>query len=577
MRLAAFSLQNYRSITKAEKLNLGDLTILIGPNNEGKSNILLGLVTAIQALAALNVPSAPRSRSANSVASMERIVRSRIFGAGPRGLYDWERDFPISLQKSKPLGATVFDFDFELTPDEVSEFHNEVKSELNGILPIQLSISADNYTFKVTKRGRGGPALSKKEQSIARFVAKRLNIRSIATVRTAHSTMKLVDEMVAQELELIQHTPGFQAAIDQINALQEPILVEISNNIQTMLKTFLPEIKNVEIRTKDIYSALRSNTEIFVDDGSRTDLRMKGDGVQSLAAIALTHHVSQEAAGGRTLVLALEEPEAHLHPRAIHQVRGVIKDISNRQQVIVTTHSPLLIRPGDLSNVVIVDKHRARKARSLQDVREVLGIRLSDNLSSASLVILVEGESDVRILDAVLKRTDGLSSSMNDGQIAIEPLHGVGNLAARMSQHREQMCSVHALIDNDKAAKEAFDRAKLYGALPVDVTFAACVGRRESEMEDLVELGLYAPIIKSRYGVDLAARKFNGKKGKWSERMKEVFEASGKTWDDETQREAKRVIAEVASQNPETCFTVATREPINAFLDQIKDKLVSGI
>jgi len=77
--------------------------------------------------------------------------------------------------------------------------------------------------------------------------------------------------------------------------------------------------------------------------------------------------------------------------------------------------------------------------------------------------------------------------------------------------------------------------------------------------------------------LDLAARKFNSKKGKWSERMKEVFAASGKTWDDETQKEAKRVVVEVAIQNPGTCFVIATREPIDAFLEQIEDKLALGI
>ena len=42
MRLVSFSVTNYRSITKAYKLPIRQATILIGPNNEGKSNILRG-------------------------------------------------------------------------------------------------------------------------------------------------------------------------------------------------------------------------------------------------------------------------------------------------------------------------------------------------------------------------------------------------------------------------------------------------------------------------------------------------------------------------------------------------------
>ncbi len=50
MRLEQFSVQNFRSIEKAEKLPLGDFTVLLGPNNEGKSNILQAMVMGMQEL-----------------------------------------------------------------------------------------------------------------------------------------------------------------------------------------------------------------------------------------------------------------------------------------------------------------------------------------------------------------------------------------------------------------------------------------------------------------------------------------------------------------------------------------------
>ena len=40
MKLISFSVSNYRSITRAHKIKLHDLTILVGKNNEGKSNII---------------------------------------------------------------------------------------------------------------------------------------------------------------------------------------------------------------------------------------------------------------------------------------------------------------------------------------------------------------------------------------------------------------------------------------------------------------------------------------------------------------------------------------------------------
>jgi predicted ATPase len=50
MRLVSFSVENYRSITKARRIPLAASTVLIGPNNEGKSNILRALSVAMLTL-----------------------------------------------------------------------------------------------------------------------------------------------------------------------------------------------------------------------------------------------------------------------------------------------------------------------------------------------------------------------------------------------------------------------------------------------------------------------------------------------------------------------------------------------
>ena len=43
MEIVSFSATNYRSITKAHKVVFSSITVLIGKNNEGKSNLLRAL------------------------------------------------------------------------------------------------------------------------------------------------------------------------------------------------------------------------------------------------------------------------------------------------------------------------------------------------------------------------------------------------------------------------------------------------------------------------------------------------------------------------------------------------------
>jgi putative ATP-dependent endonuclease of the OLD family len=329
MKLASFSVQNYRSITKAYKIPLEDMTVLIGPNNEGKSNVVRALVTALQVLEAL--------------ARMPPPYRDRIVGVGRFTDYEWERDFPVRLQESKPAGESVFGLEFELSQDERKEFRSEVRSKLTGTLPIQIALGPDRAaSFKVVKKGPGGPALSKKPGLIGRFIARRLDLEYIPAVRTAGRAQQVVDDLVARALVQAEGDPAYRNALDAIAEIQAPLLAKISTTIKDTLSVFLPDVEDVavQIPQEQRSRALRS-CQIIVNDGAPTLLQNKGDGMQSLAALSLMRHASRLGAGERELVLAIEEPESHLHPRAIHQLKAVLKEISEQHQIIMTTHCPL--------------------------------------------------------------------------------------------------------------------------------------------------------------------------------------------------------------------------------------------
>lgn len=49
MKISTIQIKDYRSISEA-KLSLGEITILLGKNNEGKSNLLMAVNIAISTL-----------------------------------------------------------------------------------------------------------------------------------------------------------------------------------------------------------------------------------------------------------------------------------------------------------------------------------------------------------------------------------------------------------------------------------------------------------------------------------------------------------------------------------------------
>ena len=96
MKLVEFSVTNFRSITKAHRISLQDMTVLVGKNNEGKSNLLTALNVAMNAI-------------------LQHSQENRHYRPTyDELLYRWERDFPISLQKRKNGLESIFKLHFRL-------------------------------------------------------------------------------------------------------------------------------------------------------------------------------------------------------------------------------------------------------------------------------------------------------------------------------------------------------------------------------------------------------------------------------------------------------------------------------
>lgn len=564
MRLVSFSIAKYRSIISSEKLDLSDFTVLIGPNNEGKSNILQGLISGMKILS-----------------NMHRFPSSTLRSPRPssyltRNSYDWEEDFPKNLQSKHPGGVSVFEYQFQLTDAEILEFRSEVRSSLNGLLPIRLSVGAESFDFDVTKRGRGGPALSKKRNQIARFVSTRINPREIPAIRTAQSSTELINEMVARELEKLEDTRAYQDALEKISELQKPVLENLGSDLCDLVREFLPEVKSIRIELPDRAAALRRNSKLYVDDGSETELKSKGDGIQSLTALALTRQAGKDTAQGREIVLAIEEPEAHLHPRAIHQLKKVLSEISQTQQVVITTHSPIFVNKQSIGSNVLVEKKRAKKATAIHQIRESLGVRMSDNLTAAEVILICEGAADKKCLHALLPTlSKPLRDAIANGVLAIDTMHGGGNLSYKSASFIDQLCKVHAMVDHDAAGRDGAEVAKREGLLTTaDITYTTSPGMSDSEFEDLLDPALYVSAIKRTFNIDLSGRAFSSRKRKWSDRAKDAFVKGGQPWNDQVSQDVKTIVASLVEANPSAALKSEFRGPVDSLVVALETKLM---
>lgn len=559
MQLAVFSVTNYRSISGTNNVPLGDFAVLIGKNNEGKSNILRALAISMKILTAHGTPA--------------RIIRTR-----DTEQFLWRRDFPIALQERKRNLESKFRLEFSLDADEVEEFKETIKSNLNGTLPIEITIGKDNEpNIRVLKKGPGGAALSSKSSRIAKYIAERIDFNYIPAIRTEEQAEEVVQEMLSKELAKLETGEKYIEALKVIADLQQPVLDRIGKSIKKSLTDFLPGINSVHVVVPQTARrvALRSQCRVEIDDGSRTLLEYKGDGVKSLAVLGLLR--AKQRGVGSASIIAIEEPESHLHPGAIHSLREVILKLVSENQVVLTTHCPLFADREQISRNILIDSNSAKPARNISSVRELLGIRASDNLVNASHVLVVEGAEDVIALRALLPTlSDSINSALKQNLLVIEPLAGASNLSYKLSMLANALCTTHVLLDHDAAGRLGYEKAQEEGLLKIaDLTLVVCQGMGNSEMEDCFDVAVYADDVKEKFGVDLRSPTFRGN-SKWSDRAKVVFEKNAKPWGDRIKAQLKNTVARAVAVSPKVALNAHKRGSIDALVVSLEEKLARG-
>lgn len=559
MKLTAFTVTRFRSIKEAYKLKLGNYAVLVGPNNEGKSNLLKALVLAIEMLST-------NKRSSSS--RMQRYNDERIS-------YNWDRDYPLSLQSKK--GESNFVLEFELTSLEKTALKAKIRMQFESTLKISISIGQGNKpVVEILLRGPEKKAANSKSDVIAEFINERVKIEYIPAARTSEFVMPIIESLVSDELATLEKDPEYINAINKIEELQRPKLMRLGKEITATLKGFIPEIKKVDLVSgRRLRNISRGGAKISIDDGTVTQLDLKGDGIKSLTAISLVKHISQKALKSQNLILVIEEPEVHLHPKAIHRLSEVISELSELHQVIVTTHNPVLVQRSHVERNILVQNGTAETAESIGDIRESLGVFVSDNLICAETVLFVEGEDDKILVEAIFRDNGGICSALDAGRLIIQPMLGASKLKHNLQFYRGLLCNTIVLMDHDQAGRDGVAAAKKESLLTDRfVFFTMAKGMANSEMEDLLDQQLVKKFLADSYVVAIDDAFYNKPKAVWSDRLERYFLNAGKPYGDDAEAEIKYKLAMYAKDFKLNAFAAHNRPLIEGLIKFIEKLLL---
>lgn len=587
MRLSRVSVRKYRSIDKAADFALGDFTVLVGPNNQGKSNLLRAAVLAMEVIEGWSA--LPRSVQAGREVPIEFVLRDthrgnwrgRRGGAGKDVGYNWELDFPLFARERRgSQRSTVVNLDFELSSEEQVAFRDETGVSINQKLPLKVSLKEQTVTLTIPKQGRGPH--KEKAREIAKFLTDRVTLLYIPAVRTGATALGIAEEILASRRRQLLRSPEYAEVLKQLEQLDQTVVADVGSVVQKTLTRFIPGTESVQLEVR-AFSRVSSLEDIFINDGVLTPIAAKGDGIQSLVALALTMEWTQSTNHpDKQLIIAVEEPESHLHPGAVHELRQVLQSIAESQQVIVTTHSQALVNRRNLRQNVIVSERSAQPAKSLDALRTALGVRLSDALAAAEVVVVSEGFLDEVLLPPLLtQRESEVGEWLANGRLIIESAGSGSKIYPRVLAARTILTQPIVVLDSDPAGKKDVDRLLADGVIEqtavVQVVRPSCA---HSELEDLLIQDSYLAALEAKIGFRLKERQKRkldqGRDKAWSERLAEILTNSGVPDVEKLVKACKHEVTQAAIKAVGRGETVIRTE-CEDVLDRLVDLIRNGL
>lgn len=137
-----------------------------------------------------------------------------------------------------------------------------------------------------------------------------------------------------------------QDNVENLNKmLNEKIKKELSNkNLENAINKF-KEISGHSLKLDFIDNYLpfkKANLVVETPSNMQIDLASLDSGYEMMFSLIYSFYMSKQS--GKKLIILIDEPELHLHPRLQEKFVDFILEISKESQVILTTHSPLLIK-----------------------------------------------------------------------------------------------------------------------------------------------------------------------------------------------------------------------------------------
>lgn len=533
--LSSAKIQNYRSLKDIE-IPLSSFVCIVGENNCGKSSTLLALSLFISGSKISKNDFYDHSKpitieveiSEIDDNDLERIAeshRDRIKELLIDNKLKLIRRYETDLS-NKLLVKKLLPIDNRFHEDKINEIlKGQKRGAIEETMRLHLPEYEDNFVGVVTQ----SKAKETVEQIIGTFSPEKLEEKEVTLPTGIPNSIKLLlpepilipavkdinDDVKTKEsatfgrlmgvlLGLIEDTEAFEDILDSFDkfrgflnrveteeGIKDDRIEEvkyIEDVFQSYIQENFPKVKLELLIPPPELKKIFSGAEILIDDGVKSRVDYKGDGLKRAVTFALLRtfvqvnrnkKVSEENHGDKSPYLFLfEEPELYLHPAAQKILFEALCGIAENHQVIVTTHSPLFFSSEYTGTFVKMKK----VVEEPTPYAHIKSINLLNNLEKKELfrlicfennnaaffsdkLVLVEGDSDLIFFKHISKILNE-EWDFDLKNIPIIRIQGKGNVNRYKEFFEAFGIEVHVILDLDILIKD-FNKLKVEESIEV--------------------------------------------------------------------------------------------------------------
>jgi len=376
--LKQITFNNFRNLKHANLKGLGDLNVIIGPNNCGKTSLLRG----IELLRKISLEREPPA------VACEKCMTAFVRDGTILGVSGTIEDREKYLLKHKIKLGFVFDI------NEIAKIYSEILERKDKIIPLEkfrTSTELQNVRLHVREEVDKGQLILKEQRN------RKLSAEHISVLADQQILERIFSHILFCPDDRLQNYKG-KSFRDFISSK------DFATKEETKFLNLLRDI--IDPTLADMRHSLNL-VKMFREGSFDTTIEEQGSGVKSLICL-----VADILAEKETKILLIDEPELGLNPSSKHAFLEFLLDQSKEKQIFLATHDPTFVNPilWNKENVSIYlfslvnnDFVKVNLTESKEDPNTFAGY-LPHTTSLKQAHIYVEGSLDVYIFQIFLNK-----------------------------------------------------------------------------------------------------------------------------------------------------------------------------